>query len=685
MEPIHILECTLRDGSYTIDFQFDDEDTAIIGHLLEDAGIKYIEIGHGSGLNASECGEGKAASTDEEYLIAASQNIKNAKFGMFFIPGIGRKEDIDLAAKHNMRFIRVGTNINQVEKAEEYIKYAKSKGFFIFANLMKSYVLSPKEAAERAKWVTSWGADVVVVVDSAGGMLPEEVSNYVKEIKIATKKEVGFHGHNNLLLSVGNSIAAIEAGATYIDTTLQGIGRSGGNVPTEVFILILRRLGYKVDIDLKKIIHISDTYIKPLLNKTGLDSIDMISGFAQFHSKYLSVIIKAATDLSVDPWSLIMEVSQVNKVSVSDELAHETAQRLKDNALGTQETPIVSTDSVVLNFKKSREQFDEKCQIALKEINKIAKKHGKIRIFTVAKNLRYDYDVISPYLRTNDKIIMTYVELDKLSKALTLYEKYFSEFDFFAIDQQLIDDFQLISEKEKLVYYDDTQAIIDSIFSTLKKFIYPTQESIVGIFGMNNYGKRLALHVLNCLESQVLILDPANSKSYLMKSEKADVPKISCTETNFDLAAKDLKILILFDIESRKIDDSLLQRLNRDTILLNTGLANLSMESINEARKKGIRMFRVNMESGVLKQIYDAIESHTRKLEDTVLEIDGVKIAPDGLLAERGTIIVDSLKNPKRLIGVADGLGKLLIDDSKFLDALEKVNKLILLKKLSLS
>jgi len=84
-EKITILDCTLRDGSYAIDYQFTAEDTSIIAAGLDQSGFEMIEIGHGFGMNASNCGKGVAAATDEEYLDAASQVLKRAEFGMFFI------------------------------------------------------------------------------------------------------------------------------------------------------------------------------------------------------------------------------------------------------------------------------------------------------------------------------------------------------------------------------------------------------------------------------------------------------------------------------------------------------------------------------------------------------------------------------------------------------------------------
>src|SRR5215470_16436269 len=93
-----ILEVTLRDGSYLIDFQFTAEDTATIAAALEAIGFHWIEVGHGLGLHASQSGKGLAAATDEEYMEATAHALKRAKWGMFFIPGIGREEDLRLAA-----------------------------------------------------------------------------------------------------------------------------------------------------------------------------------------------------------------------------------------------------------------------------------------------------------------------------------------------------------------------------------------------------------------------------------------------------------------------------------------------------------------------------------------------------------------------------------------------------------
>ena len=158
MKKITILETTLRDGSYAINYSFTSADTKVICKQLEEAGFEFIEVGHGAGLRASIKGYGIAAATDEEYMVAAKEALTKAKWGMFCIPGIAELEDIDLAAKHGMSFIRIGTNVTDVEKSESFIKRAKKYGMFVTANYMKSYALPPEQFAEKVKLSEKYGS-----------------------------------------------------------------------------------------------------------------------------------------------------------------------------------------------------------------------------------------------------------------------------------------------------------------------------------------------------------------------------------------------------------------------------------------------------------------------------------------------------------------------------------------------
>jgi len=329
MGKINILETTLRDGSYAINFSFTSADTSLICKELESAGFEYIEIGHGVGLNASNRGYGCAVQTDEEYMIAAESVLKKAKYGMFCIPGIARLEDIDLAAKHSMGFIRIGTNVTEVPKSEKYIKKAKDLGMFVTANFMKSYVLSPDKFAEEVKLSEKYGTDMVYIVDSAGGMFAENIKDYYSATRKVSGIPLGFHGHDNFGLALSNTIESVKMGIKFVDSSLQGLGRSSGNASTEILIAALLKLGYNINIDFLKVLEIGQKYIQPLITTKGKMPLDIVAGYADFHSSYMHCIHKYSAKYSINPIILIIEISKIDKVHIDEEILDKVAQRIK--------------------------------------------------------------------------------------------------------------------------------------------------------------------------------------------------------------------------------------------------------------------------------------------------------------------------------------------------------------------
>ena len=325
-----ILEVTLRDGSYAIDFQFTSRDTALISKALEDAGFEMIEVGHGVGLGASRAGKGRAAETDEAYMQATADSLETAQWGMFCIPGIATLEDVDLAASFGMDFIRIGTNVTETEDSEPFIERARKHGMFVCANFMKSYTMPPKQFGEKAKLSQKFGSQLLYIVDSAGGMLSDELESYFRAVQDACDIDIGFHGHNNLSLAVANSLKALEMGAVIIDVSLQGIGRSSGNTPTEVFLAVLERMGIQTGFDMIQVMDIGEKYIKPLLLRTGYPSIDTVTGFSGFHSSYMGVIREYADKHEVDPRRLIMAVCQEDRINASRDLVERAAVRIRE-------------------------------------------------------------------------------------------------------------------------------------------------------------------------------------------------------------------------------------------------------------------------------------------------------------------------------------------------------------------
>ena len=684
MKKLDVLECTLRDASYSIDFQFDVNDTAIIARLLEDAGFRFIEIGHGVGLDASEMGKGVAASTDEEYLKVASENIKKAKFGMFFIPGIGKRESIDLAVDYGMEFIRIGTNITQVDEAEEYIKLAKKYDMYTSSNLMKTYAITPQEALEQARKVVEWGVDIVTVVDSAGGMLPHEVKEYIGLMHDNLDVRLGFHGHNNFTLGVANTLAAIEAGATIVDSTLQGLGRSAGNTPTEILLIVLEKLGYDLPYDIGKTLAIGEKYIKPLIKKQGIDPLDIVSGYALFHSSFTKTVFDTAEEEGVDPLDLIVEVSKIDKVTVSKEIAEKAAEKMKLKGRGKFITPEfdIKETSIALSIPIKIETFEEQLDVALSKLKKVAGKTGRLEVLAIAKGLKTEKSHISPFLRLNQSIIVAHGDILEENELDDIVQKVEGKIDYLAIDRELTTELDVGYDQPKIVYYNDFNAITSSIMTFITS--YTSQGYVPIFFGNNNYTKYLSFAVYNKLKLNPLIIDPNTMKEFILQSQFQDPGKyIAFEEINMEDYLSQNPLIINFDLESSVIPNEVVEKLPSTTIILDTGLDNINDSIIELCRNRKIDIKRIGMEIGLLNEIMLEIETIERvDFKEKEKIINGIKVVPAGIIGERGTIVVDSLQNPERIIGVADGKGSLLEDISDYAEDILKINKIILLKKL---
>lgn len=325
-----ILEVTIRDGSYVNNFQFTTSDVISIARALEDAGIEIIEVGHGLGLGASPK-YGLAAATDEEYLSAVNKFIKKAKIAVMILPGIGELKHLELAAKYGVYLVRVAPNITEVEKAKNYVKEAKKLGMKVSVNMLKSYLLPPKDVLKQAKKVEKMGADIVYLVDSAGGMFPEDLVKLLKILKKNLSIKIGFHGHNNLSLALINTLRLIEEGIDYVDTSLHGMGRSAGNVQTEQLVWVLEKKGYKTGIDLYKIMDAASKVLKPLMPEPqGIDEIDIIYGYAEFHSSFEKLVMKIKEEYNLDWRDLVIAIGK-RKIDVpTEEIVRKIAEEIAE-------------------------------------------------------------------------------------------------------------------------------------------------------------------------------------------------------------------------------------------------------------------------------------------------------------------------------------------------------------------
>jgi len=317
---VEILECTLRDGSYAVDFKFTENDTAILAGVLGRLGFRWIEVGHGVGLGAMKAGKGAMPASDERLIEAAKSAAPNVQIGCFFIPGIGTADQLRSARAAGLDFIRIGYDAPKIEDAYPYLELARELGLKSCLNFMKTYGISPAAFAQKAKEGEAAGADVIYCVDSAGSMFPEDVRKYVSSARELCDCSLGFHGHSNLQFAVANSVEAVRCGATFIDTTLYGLGRSAGNVPTEVAVAVFDHLVIETGIDLFDVMDAAEEFMGPLMSQMQLyDMMSVAMGCSQFHSSFLPKVAAAARKHGVDLRKLVVAMGKLNSVNLDEE------------------------------------------------------------------------------------------------------------------------------------------------------------------------------------------------------------------------------------------------------------------------------------------------------------------------------------------------------------------------------
>lgn len=326
---IKITEVALRDGSHAVSHQYTVDQVTKTAKALNAARVPYIEVTHGDGLGGSSLQYG-LSKTDEMKLIEAAVSVTDfSKIAVLLLPGIGIIEDLKEAAKLGAKMARVATHVTEADISKQHIETAKELGMETVGFLMMSHMASPEKLVEQAKLMESYGADTVYVVDSAGALLPHEVKERIRALRQELTVEIGFHGHNNLSLAMGNTLAAMEEGATRLDGSIRCLGAGAGNTQTEVLVAVLEKMGIPTGIDLYKIMDVAEDIVAPILPKPqeiGRDSLTM--GYAGVYSSFLLHANRAAEKFSVDSRDILVELGERKIVGGQEDMIIDVAAEL---------------------------------------------------------------------------------------------------------------------------------------------------------------------------------------------------------------------------------------------------------------------------------------------------------------------------------------------------------------------
>lgn len=331
MKKILISDPTLRDGNHAIRHQLKAQQIADYCKAADAAGIPIVEVGHGNGIGASSLQLGESACDDELALTTARENLKKSKLGIHMIPGFATIEkDMKKAIDLGVDVFRVASHCTEADVTQRHIEYARKQNKTVYGVLMMSHMASKEILLEESRKMESYGAQTLIIMDSAGNYLPDDVTERVGHLSSNLTIPVGFHAHNNLGMAIANSIAALKAGAELLDGCARGFGAGAGNAQLEVLVAVLHRMGYETGIDFYKLLDASDFAEKSLMPAPPtISSLSIISGLSGVFSGFMKPVSRIAAELKLDPRDIFFELGKRKIVAGQEDFIMEVAKDLQ--------------------------------------------------------------------------------------------------------------------------------------------------------------------------------------------------------------------------------------------------------------------------------------------------------------------------------------------------------------------
>ncbi|WP_306368974.1 hypothetical protein [Nocardiopsis sp. CC223A] len=316
-----LLDCTLRDGGNQNDWGFTETDAHTIVSTLDRAGVDVIEVGYrgGSGSRTSPTA-GIAAHCPPEYL-ASLPETSHAELAVMAVPAVCPARSLADLPDSPVTLVRVASYPWNTDALPAYLDAVRALGLRVSVNLMAVSYVDTDELRRIAESLAPAPPDVFYIADSFGSLTPDGLRDRVEVLRGSITAPIGVHTHDNLGLAAANAIAALDAGAGWLDASLCGMARGAGNLATERAAAFLTRWDrYRTGADPAAVCEASEYVAERVLPRPMVvRRAEIAAGINDHHYYFQERVDKISAAHGSDPWDVGRRLGKSRPHRVSDE------------------------------------------------------------------------------------------------------------------------------------------------------------------------------------------------------------------------------------------------------------------------------------------------------------------------------------------------------------------------------
>lgn len=298
---LKILDCTLRDGGYYNDWDFDSELVQDYLLAMDALQIDFVEIGFRSLENNGFKG-GCAYSTDAflnslsippGLVCKISVMINGSEIANPETLTVNLEKLFTPKAESPVTLVRIACHVHQFINCLQSANWLKQQGYLVGFNLMQVADHSPAEITQLAKVASEYPIDALYFADSMGSLNPQQVTGIINAFQQGWQGALGIHTHDNMGQAIANTLQAVKSCVTWVDSTVTGMGRGSGNAQTEYLVLALAEYR-QTQGNPTKLFELIRKHFRPMQNRYcwGTNPFYYLAGQYGIHPSYIQEMLQ---------------------------------------------------------------------------------------------------------------------------------------------------------------------------------------------------------------------------------------------------------------------------------------------------------------------------------------------------------------------------------------------------------